>query len=350
MGIEFLGNKRQLEDFLMDNLAPYISNGKVFFDLFCGSGSVSLMIKKRGMNVIANDFMYFSSIMTKAVLENNCEPQFSRLKKLLGLGQEDPYGQIINFLNSIDGEEGFIYSHYSPASRNLDKVERMYFTEENARKIDAIRKQITIWDKELLPEERALLISDLLDAVSDVSNIAGTYGCYMKYWKEKALGELTLCKRKIVMPMKEQHFLTLNKNANDVIGDYDVDIIYIDPPYTKRQYSAYYHMLETIALNDYPAISGKTGLRNWQQKSSDYCYKRKAGKALEDLLKKAKGRYFIMSYNNEGQINHSDILSIMNGYGKVIFYETPYKRYKSNSLSTSANEVIERLYILELRR
>ena len=35
-----------------------------------------------------------------------------------------------------------------------------------------------------------------------------------------------------------------------------MDAVYADPPYTKRQYAAYYHILETIAAGDRPLISG----------------------------------------------------------------------------------------------
>lgn len=350
MSIDFLGNKKQLEAFLMDNLAPYITPGKTFFDLFSGSGSVSLMIKKRGMNVIANDFMFFSSTMTKAILENGGDPRFDGLKNEIEINEEDSYGSVISYLNSLEGEDGFIYKHFSPAALEYDGIERMYFTIDNARKIDAIRNKIETWSDLIRPEQKALLILDLLEAVSGVSNIAGTYGCYMKYWKEKALSPICLQKSNLVNPIEDQTFATYNRYANDIISEYDADIIYMDPPYTKRQYSAYYHILETIALADSPSIIGKTGLRDWRQKSSDYCYKRKAPNALQDLLEKARGSIFVMSYNNEGQIPHDVIMNIMKEHGKVLFYETPYRRYKSNNKNAKADEVIERLYILEMRQ
>lgn len=349
MGIEFLGNKKQLEAFLMDNLSPYISPGNTFFDLFSGSGSVSLMIKKRGMNIIANDFMFFSATMTKAILENGKRPRFDGLRNIIEISGNDPYGSVISHLNSLSGECGFIYKHFSPAALEYDGVERMYFTVDNAMRIDAIRNIIEAWGKIILPEEKALLILDLLEAVSGVSNIAGTYGCYMKYWKEKALSPIRLQKSSLIDPIDKQTFLTCNRYANDIISEHTADIIYMDPPYTKRQYSAYYHILETVALADNPTLTGKTGLRDWKSKTSDYCYKRKAPNALRNLLDNANGRVFVMSYNNEGQIPHDVIIKIMNEYGKVRFYETPYRRYKSNSNNAKANEVLERLYILEMR-
>ena len=44
------------------------------------------------------------------------------------------------------------------------------------------------------------------------------------------------------------------------------DTVYLDPPYTKRQYAAYYHVLETLAYGDEPEVSGVTGLRPWEGK------------------------------------------------------------------------------------
>lgn len=35
--------------------------------------------------------------------------------------------------------------------------------------------------------------------------------------------------------------------------------LYLDPPYNARQYMSNYHVLETIALYDYPELKGKTG-------------------------------------------------------------------------------------------
>ena len=87
-------------------------------------------------------------------------------------------------------------------------------------------------------------------------------------------------------PLRGGAHTVWNCDANELVGRVEAPIIYADPPYTKRQYSAYYHILETIARNDRPEIGGKTGLRNWKEHSSRYCYRRSAGKALEELLER----------------------------------------------------------------
>lgn len=352
MGIEFLGNKRQLESFIIESIKSNIDEECTScFDIFSGSGSVSAAFKKNGYSVIANDFLYFSSVLTASILNNDTEPMFEGVPCISEEDvSESKYIQIIKYLNSLSGKEGFIYKNYSPASKEICGVERMYFTESNAKKIDAIRDKIEEWDGYLTYNEKCLLISDLLKAVAAVSNIAGTYGCYMKYWKKKSLQQLELKPGEFVTGKSDNTYIVKNSNANDIIDTYPVDIVYADPPYTKRQYSAYYHILETIALNDNPVLEGSTGLRNWKQKASDYCYKRKAPGALEDLVSKARCKYFVLSYNNEGQIMHEKILSILQQHGSVSVYEQPYKRYKSNHSDTVNSDVIERVYILKMER
>ncbi|MCS5874311.1 DNA adenine methylase [Klebsiella pneumoniae subsp. pneumoniae] len=54
------------------------------------------------------------------------------------------------------------------------------------------------------------------------------------------------------------------------------DLVYLDPPYTKRQYASYYHILETIAFGDEPIIEGVSGLRPGKIRHLLFCYKRKA--------------------------------------------------------------------------
>lgn len=350
MGIEFLGNKKQLEKFIMDSMSISIDKScHTYLDIFSGTGSVSAALKKAGYSVIANDFLSFATCLTKAILLNHTEPCFIGIKNHLGAlyDENDPYGSVLRYLNCLQGIKGFVYHNYSPASRCNGQVARMYFTEDNAMKIDVIRTTIETWSSSLLEEEKALLISDLINATSDISNIAGTYGCYMKYWKPKALEKLHLEKSAIIPGTA--HYNVISGDANMIIEDYSADVIYADPPYTKRQYSAYYHVLETICRYDNPQILGDTGLRRWQDNSSEYCYRRKAPRALADLISKAKCKYFVLSYNNEGQITHETILSILSPYGDVKVFETPYRRYKSNSTCVSKPPLVERLYILRMR-
>ena len=77
-----------------------------------------------------------------------------------------------------------------------------------------------------------------------------------------------------------------------------IHITFLDPPYNSRQYSRFYHLLETLTLNTKPKLYGiakKPEVNNM----SEYC-KVGAKEALKDLLDSLKTytRYIVMTYNN----------------------------------------------------
>mgnify|MGYP003468721641 CR=1 FL=1 len=81
----------------------------------------------------------------------------------------------------------------------------------------------------------------------------------------------------------------------------------MDPPYNQRQYSANYHVLETIARYDNPILKGKTGMRDYSNQKSKYSNKREVKKAFEDLIMNADAKYIFLSYNNEGLMSFDEI-------------------------------------------
>jgi len=136
-----------------------------------------------------------------------------------------------------------------------------------------------------------------------------------------------------------------NENANDLIKKISGDILYLDPPYTARQYGGDYHLLGTIARYNHFIPSGITG--RCEYKRSAWASRKSAESQLDDLLKHAKFKYTFMSYNNEGLLSPSTIKSVMSKYGKYDVAETEYKRFKSSAGTHKANTTTEFLHILE---
>jgi adenine-specific DNA-methyltransferase len=70
----------------------------------------------------------------------------------------------------------------------------MYFSPENAGRIDAIRGTLETWRQEgrVTDDEFYILLAALLDAVPSVSNVSGTYGAYLKFWESRSQKPLTL--------------------------------------------------------------------------------------------------------------------------------------------------------------
>lgn len=120
----------------------------------------------------------------------------------------------------------------------------------------------------------------------------------------------------------------LNEDANSLIKRIEGDILYLDPPYNSRQYSANYHLLNTIA--DYKSFTpkGKTELREYNK--SNYCSKAKVQHTFKDLIRNARFRYIVLSYNNEGIMPMQTIEQIMTKYGNYQMFQKEHQRFKAD--------------------
>ena len=135
----------------------------------------------------------------------------------------------------------------------------------------------------------------------------------------------------------------------DLVDDYKVDILYLDPPYNERQYLPNYHIVETIAAYDNPEIRGVTGMRGYDNKKSTFCNAKTALRDLEFVAKNAKYKYLVLSYNTEGIMPQCEIINTLSKYGEVILEEFQYLRFKSNNngLAKTKKHINEQLYILK---
>ena len=308
----------------------------VLFDAFSGTGTVSSHFSENGFNIIACDILSSAAIITKCKIGiTKDDVHFTNLVLPTCL---DPIEEVLSMLNRRPEEEGYIAKTYTPLG------DRMYFTESNGKKIDAIRKQIDTWLKEakISQSEKDFLLGTLLIAVSHVSNTAGTYGAYNKTWDKRAEKPLTLEK---CFQLGEIKHTALQGNVMHYLDSQECDIMYIDPPYNERQYGNYYHLLETIIRNDNPEVKGVTGVRDCSDVKSEFCNQRLIESALDTLLKSSKAKYIIMSYNNEGLISKEKIVDLMNKYGEVIVEDIPYERY--NRVKNKGSNVVEYLFTLK---
>ena len=324
--MRFIGNKTNL----LNDIAQVIKENcdgteKVFCDIFSGTASVARFFKNR-YKIISNDLLYFSYVLQKGTIENNEIPSFKKLEDRLNIHD------VFDYLENIDIKQEkfnkFIYENYSPNK----KCERMYLTSENALRIDFIRNKIEEWrNKELINNnEYYYLLAALIEGVPFVSNITGTYGAYLKQWDKRAFKKFEMIRLNVIdNNVKNQCY---NKNSNDLIQEISGDILYLDPPYNERQYLPNYHLLETIAKYDNPEIKGKTGIRVYNSEKSNYCIKNKVYSEMEELIKNAKFKHIIVSYNQDGLLSKNDIETILKKYGNketYKLYEIPYKQYQN---------------------
>ncbi len=322
--MRYIGSKKLLLGDIERVIDEKVKDAETFCDIFSGTVCVGEYFKKR-YKITTNDLLYFSYCIQHAVIENNTIPKFEKL----GYNPVEYFNSLSEKeLNNLPPKKRFCVNNFSPCGN------RMYLTEKNALKIDFIRNKIEGWrDKYLINEgEYYYLLAVLIEAIPFVSNISGTYGAYNKFWDKRSLKDLILKDIDIFDNGKENH--AFNENGNELIKKISGDILYIDPPYNKRQYSSNYHLLETVAKYDNPTLRGVTGLRENETKS-DYCKKNTVLKSFEDLIQNAQFKHIILSYSTEGIMAVNDIETVLRKYGTDYkLYEIDYRRFKSRETSS----------------
>ena len=124
----------------------------------------------------------------------------------------------------------------------------------------------------------------------------------------------------------------------------------IEPPYKKRQYASYYHILETIVCGDQPEVTGVSGLRPWKDKASVFCYKTKALNALSELILKQRANRVILSYSNEGHIRLEELVDRLSPYGEVFLVELKtISRYRPNRTAVENSAEVNE-FLVDFRR
>ena len=341
--MNYIGSKFSLVDFIKESISETlnISNETripqemVFADLFAGTCVVGETFKTLGYSVIANDIQYYSYVISKHLIENN------------GNLDKDRCAALIDELNSLDGIEGFIYQNYSLGGTSGQTFERMYFSDFNAKKCDAIRTKIEHWKQEnyISENEYYFLLGSLINSIDKYANTASVYGAYLKNLKKSAQKDMVLTPLEIVRG--SSNGIAYNEDISILIKKVKGDILYLDPPYNARQYCTNYHLLETIARYDNPVIYGKTGLREYAEQKSVFCNSKEVLKAFDELIENANFKYIFLSYNNEGLMSFKDIERIMQKYGKYKVYMQPYRRFKAdNTRENKADTTIEYLHCL----
>lgn len=320
--MRYIGNKTKLLDFIHGEITSTcgdISNLK-FCDLFSGSGSVARYFKNYCAEVIANDLERYSYILCQNYVGNN-EPF--------------EYSDLIQHLNEVPDVEGKFYNLLSPAGG------RYFFTEHNAKRIDAIRTEIE--NMNLSTEQYYFALASLIETVDSYANTTGVYGAFLKQFNGRSSKKLTL---NAYPHTPGAVGMVYNKDCNELIKEISGDILYLDPPYNTRQYGANYHVPNYLVnyfdfeINE----ESKTALGDYNK--SRFSQRKNVMEAFEDLIANADYKHIFVSYNNEGIMSFSDIQSIMEKYGKYELREKQHKRYKSNTNSPQQAKVIEHLHVL----
>jgi adenine-specific DNA-methyltransferase len=325
--LNYIGSKKSLFHVLNKVFRRYVTSDTTFVDLFAGTGTVGRMVHHEyACRIFANDLQYYAYVVNCAVLNRYSLADIRLIQQ-----------KLVEY-NTLRPINGYMCQNYAPPKR-------MYFTRANAGRIDAMRSQLEK-DKPLLPERVYLyLLATIIVSADKVANTSSVYASYLKEFKSTAMKPITLPDF-IPNNVTKSNNVVFNADALDVASKIRADVVYLDPPYNTRQYSTYYHILETIALYDKPKIHGVTGMRDQVQRS-DFSSQTEVEEAFANLFKSLQNcRVIIMSYNDEGIVSMERLKELMKVHGKVRVLKIPYKKFKAQQ-GVERDTLFEYLFVCE---
>jgi len=324
--LNYIGSKHTLCSTIIKIITKEISasvlSSHSFLDLFAGTGTVSFELQDLVAKSYSNDLEYYSYIINVALIK---------------CSYSEKLANILSECNQLPGIKGLIYRHYS--KNDEYGCERLFFSNENAQKADAIRSHIEHLKQTngVTSDEYYFLLASLLVSVDKIANTSCVYGAYLKEYKKSALKPLLISpihtKKDIRGSESESESgnTVTNLSAEELsLGTQHYDVVYMDPPYNQRQYSANYCPLNYIAHYDEAIVlKGKTGLIDGYNKSN-FCSKPKVKSSFKTVLDNLKCDHIFISYNNEGLLDYDELQKLFSSYGELKLYKILYKKFKAH--------------------
>ena len=368
--MRYIGNKTRLLPFILGTLRRLGIPPGSAHDAFAGTAAVGRALKAAGWRVASSDLMSYSYVFQQAYVVAQEIPSLRELGRrepavgrAIRLWKGDPaLSPRANAVRAVgaylarerEPERGFVTRHFSPAG------DRMYFTEENAARIDAARAALHGWHERGWIDDSIhyILLAALIEGADRVANTAGVYAAYIKSWQGNARRPLSIVPE---LPVKGARGSTAHRtdalSLAATLGP--TDLLYIDPPYNARQYSGYYHVPELIARGwfDGPVtLRGKTGLLATDGQQSAWCSRRRVRPALAELLAATRASHVLVSYNSEGLLPDTELRTVLaeaSVDGQVRRFSKGYRRYRADSDHAArrykGSVVRELLYYARLR-
>lgn len=356
--ITYLGNKRKLIGDIekcIRNISKKLGKDRLsILEPFCGSGSVSRMLKLYSDKLVVNDLEDYCSTLAKCYLASPTREQYDKIKKTVEIMNRHKFSKVA---------PSFVRQHYAPKDdKDIKEGERVYYTQYNAHIIDTFAYHIF---NHIPASERCFYLAPLLTQCSVHTNTSGTFNSYHKkdgvgHFGGKGENALTRILGEIELPIPVFSYQpdtvveVYNGDANKLVEELLereewFDVAYLDPPYNKHPYGTNYFMLNIInRWNPNMEIPDNHRGQPDDWTRSKYNSFSECKRVFEELIKNIPASYVIISYNNEGILSEELLTEILERYGTISKQEIVYPTYKGcKNLASRNKDVLEYLWILE---
>jgi len=296
----YMGSKLRLLDFIVPTILENRERPFTFVDLMAGTHAVGYALRSSA-RIVSNDTQYYAKVFGRALIENRV------LSKVPSKTIDDLVETTSNLV-----AEGWFTKTYKDT----------YFSRSQCREIETLRLAISTYPEEPL---HSMLLTSLAYAMGYSQSSPGHFAQYMPpdHARVQALRKLS------VRAAFFEYLRLLNVNttgASNEVHQSDVHeflasppaslgneqvVAYLDPPYSPAQYSRYYHLIETVLLNDEPEVAFK-GLYRPDRFSSNFCSERHVLTEFQRVLEQVSNRGWdlAISYGTHALLPSDELLGL----------------------------------------
>lgn len=397
MVIRYMGTKRHMADHVRDTISSLKPDGRVV-DLFSGMGSVAESLRET-TSVVTNDALSFTAAVSRArftgpdrstsptaIVERLLPAYEARLHELkaayateLAEEIEALNGSRTDLLNYMDkaqhvgnsvtrrraakiASESSGSEHYELASLYFSAG---YLSLGQSIELDAVRAAI---DADLHLEDRDWMLAAWIAGASVLVNAPGHTAQFLRPNSESAHSRIvrtwtrSLWKEfaSALEAVSQVGSEAWRRNNSVYVGDaleligagelHDIGIVYADPPYTKDQYSRYYHMYETLYRYDFPDSTG-SGRNRSDRFTTGFSLKTAVVASFHDLCRNVARMQvpLIISYPSSGLLGDagSTVSEIALQYFSEVQTQAYDAKHSTMGASTGASKksATENIYV-----
>lgn len=316
--IRYMGNKTAVLAPIRAAVETLCDAGSLVVDPMAGSQTVAVSLKDRH-RLISSDAQEYSAVIGRGWLENVSVPcvDAATLAWLRAAVDDE----------LASAAPGFLEREYAGT----------YLGRNQCRQLDALRAGV----ESVLPgrgdARRWLSLGALMTAACRGQATPGHFAQFLKeeHPRTKKLRTVDLVDvafrtlEEMEVPTGRRGSLAVAMPWRELVEKLPEELAlatlwYLDPPYTRDQYSRFYHFLETLARGDEPELAFGARYREGRFKSA-FCSSRSAAQELRDLFgairERSPGACVLLSYSSRGLLTREELADAATGLFDLASFE-----------------------------